>query len=395
MRSTAPYRLLIVSGNRSVTDRFVRLLQVFDSIELISSVTTAQDGVMTAREARQDVLLVDVSLPDMDGIQLTELIRRDNPEIQVIILAKEKLGEVVLNAMRSGASDFLTYEVPLEELRLSVHRAGELAVAEKKKRGSYEQGRGFEEEEEKVEKKGKVITVYSPKGGTGVTTLAVNLAVALQGADTTVALIDVDLQYGDVGLLLNEVPSLSILDLVSRIYELDTAMVEDVMVLHKSSGVHILTAPPRPEFAEKVSEAHFTTILDHLRQIFDYIVINTSVFITESCLAALEAADLVVLIASQEIANVRNIHSFLVIWENLGKSKDRLVLVINRYVAKRNINPEKIGERLTLQVASVIPEDELVFRSLNLGIPFMVNEKGSQPAQLVNDLAKHIRGDLE
>jgi len=395
MRTTQPYRLLIVSGNRSVTDRFVRLLQVFDSIELISSVTTAQDGVMTAREARPDVVLVDVSLPDMDGIQLTELIRRDNPEIQVIVLAKDRLGEVVLNAMRSGASDFLIYEVPLEELRLSVHRAGELAVAEKKKRGIYEQGRGYVEEEEKVEKKGKVITVYSPKGGTGVTTLAVNLAIALQGTESTVALIDGDLQYGDVGLMLNEVPSLSILDLVSRIYELDTAMVEDVMVLHKTSGIHILTAPPRPEFAEKVSEAHFSTILDNLRQIFDYIVINTSVFITETCLAALEAADSVVLIATQEIANVRNIHSFLVIWENLGKSKDRLALVINRYVAKRNINPEKIGERLTLPVAVVIPEDELVFRSINFGIPFLVNEKASQPAQLVIDLAKHLRSELE
>ena len=308
MRTTEPYRLLIVSGNRSVTDRFVRLIQVFETIELTSSVATAQDGVITVKEAKPDVVLVDVNLPDMDGIHLTEIIRRDNPEIQVIVLAKDKLGDVVLNAMRSGASDFLIYEVPLEELRLSVHRAGELAIAEKKKRGIYEQGRAFTEEEAKVEKKGKVIAVYSPKGGTGATSLAVNLAVALHGSETSVGLVDGDLQYGDVGLLLNEVPTLSILDLVSRIYELDSAMVEDVMVLHKTSGIHILTAPPRPEFAEKVSEAHFSVILDNLRQIFDYIVINTSVFITETCLAALESADLVVLIATQEIANVRNIH---------------------------------------------------------------------------------------
>ena len=396
MRTTEPYRLLIVSGNRSVTDRFERLIQVFETIDLISSVATAQDGVITVREVKPDVVLVDVNLPDMNGIQLTELIRRDNPEIQVIILAQDKLGDVVLNALRSGASDFLIYEVPLEELRLSVHRAGELAIAEKKKRGIYEQGKGSTQEEEtKDEKKGKVIAVYSPKGGTGATTLAVNLAVALHGAETTVGLVDGDLQYGDVGLLLNEVPPLSILDLVSRIYEVDSAMVEDVMVLHKTSGIHILTAPPRPEFAEKVSEAHFSIILDNLREIFDYIVINTSVFITETCLAALESADLVVLIATQEIANVRNIHSFLAIWENLGKSKDRLMLVINRYVSKRNINPEKIGERLTLPVAVVIPEDEVVFRSINLGIPFIISEKTSQPAQLVIDLAKRVRSELE
>jgi pilus assembly protein CpaE len=125
------------------------------------------------------------------------------------------------------------------------------------------------------------------------------------------------------------------------------------------------------------------------------IIINTSVFITETCLAALESADLVVLIATQEIANVRNIHSFLAVWENLGKSKDRLMLVINRYVSKRNINPEKIGERLTLPVAVVIPEDEVVFRSINLGIPFTISEKTSQPAQMVFDLAKRVRSELE
>ena len=146
MRTTDPYRLLIVSGNRSVTDRLVRLVQVFETIELISTIATAQDGLIAVREARPDVVLLDASLPDMDGIQLTEIIHRDNPEIQVVVMAKDKLGDIVLNAMRRGAADFITYEVPLEELRLSLHRAGELAVVEKKKRGSFETGRGFEVE---------------------------------------------------------------------------------------------------------------------------------------------------------------------------------------------------------------------------------------------------------
>ena len=103
------------------------------------------------------------------------------------------------------------------------------------------------------------------------------------------------MQYGDVSLLLNEMTTLSILDLVTRIYELDTHVVEDVMVLHKSSGMHFLTAPPRPELAEKVEGEHINIILDIMRQIFDYIVINTSVYINEPCLAALEEADQVVL----------------------------------------------------------------------------------------------------
>ncbi len=232
------------------------------------------------------------------------------------------------------------------------------------------------------------------KGGVGTTTLAINLAIALQNSDTTVGLLDGDMQYGDVGLLLNEMTTLSILDLVTRIYELDTHVVEDVMVLHKSSGMHFLTAPPRPELAEKVEGEHITIILDLMRRIFDYVVINTSVFINEPCLAALEGADMVVLLATQEIASIRNIHTFLNIWGNLGKTKDRLTLVLNRYVNKRNITPERIGERLGMPVAITIAEDDIVFRSLNLGIPFTLSDKGTPIAQNLQELANKIRQEL-
>jgi pilus assembly protein CpaE len=393
MAITDRFKVLIVTGTRSVTDRFTKLFGFIDTVELIGTVGTAQDATPIISDARPDVVLVDINLPDINGIQFTEMIRRDHPEVQVIVLAEDKLGDVVLNAMRSGASDFLTHEVPLEELRVSTYRAGELALSEKKKRG-VDSARALPIEEKSEGRNGKVIAVYSPKGGAGTTTLAINLAIALQNSDTTVGLVDGDMQYGDVGLLLNEMTTLSILDLVTRIYELDTRVVEDVMVLHKSSGMHFLTAPPRPELAEKVEGEHFTIILDLMRRIFDFVVINTSVFINEPCLAALEGADLVVLLATQEIGCIRNIHTFLNIWGNLGKTKDRLTLVINRYVKKRNITPEKISERLGMPVAVTIAEDDIVFRSLNLGIPFTLSDKGTPIAQNLQELADKIRQAL-
>jgi pilus assembly protein CpaE len=393
MAITDRFKVLIVTSTRSVTDRFTKLFSFIDTVELIGTISTAQDATAMINDARPDVVLVDINLPDMNGIQFTEMIRRDHPEVQVIVLAQDKLGDVVLNAMRSGASDFLTHEVPLEELRVSTYRAGELALSEKKKRG-VDTARTISSEEKTEGRNGKVIAVYSPKGGVGTTTLAINLAIALQNSDTTVGLLDGDMQYGDVGLLLNEMTTLSILDLVTRIYELDTHVVEDVMVLHKSSGMHFLTAPPRPELAEKVEGEHITIILDLMRRIFDYVVVNTSVFINEPCLAALEGADMVVLLATQEIASIRNIHTFLNIWGNLGKTKDHLTLVLNRYVKKRNITPERISERLGMPVAVTIAEDDIVFRSLNLGIPFTLSDKGTPTAQNLQELANKIRQDL-
>jgi len=393
MAVTDRFKVLIVTGTRSVTDRFTKLFGFIDTVELIGTIGTALDATALINEARPDVVLVDINLPDMNGIQFTEMIRRDHPEVQVIILAQDKLGDVVLNAMRSGASDFLTHEVPLEELRVTTYRAGELALSEKKKRG-VDTSRTISSEGKTEGRNGKVIAVYSPKGGVGTTTLAINLAIALQNSDTTVGLLDGDMQYGDVGLLLNEMTTLSILDLVTRIYELDTHVVEDVMVLHKSSGMHFLTAPPRPELAEKVEGEHITIILDLMRRIFDYVVINTSVFINEPCLAALEGADMVVLLATQEIASIRNIHAFVNIWGNLGKTKDHLILVLNRYVKKRNITPERISERLGMPVAVTIAEDDIVFRSLNLGIPFTLSDKGTPTAQNLQELANKIRQEL-
>lgn len=393
MAVTDRFKVLIVTGTRSVTDRFTKLFGFIDTVELIGTIGTAQDATTLINEARPEVVLVDINLPDMNGIQFTEMIRRDHPEVQVIVLAQDKLGDVVLNAMRSGASDFLTHEVPLEELRVTTYRAGEIALSEKKKRG-VDTSRTISSEEKTGGRNGKVIAVYSPKGGVGTTTLAINLAIALQNGDTTVGLLDGDMQYGDVGLLLNEMTTLSILDLVTRIYELDSHVVEDVMVLHKSSGMHFLTAPPRPELAEKVEGEHITIILDLMRRIFDYVVINTSVFINEPCLAALEGADLVVLLATQEIASIRNIHNFVNIWGNLGKTKDHLTLVLNRYVKKRNITPERISERLGMPVAVTIAEDDIVFRSLNLGIPFTLSDKGTPTAQNLQELANKIRQEL-
>lgn len=391
------FKVLIVVNTKSVTERIERLLGLVDAVEIIASVKTAQDTIAILRESRPDVLLVDINLPDMNGIQFTDVVRRDHPEIQVILLAPDKLGDTVLNAMRSGASDYLVYDVPLEELRVSVYRAGEIAVAEKKKRAfpAFEAAQTPAQGEEADRRNGKLISIYSPKGGTGVTTLAINLAIALQDSEEAVALVDGNIQYGDVSLLMNEIPKFSILDLVSRIYELDTRVVEDVMLLHKSSGIHILPAPPRPELAEKVEGEHFTMILDYLRQIFKFVIVNTSSFITEPCLAALEGSDLVVLVTTQEISAIRNTHAFMSIWDSLGRSKDRLMLVLNRYVKSRNITPDKISTSMGLPVALTINEEEdLVFRSLNLGIPFSISEKGSEAAKTVIELSNLIRKEL-
>lgn len=387
-------KAVIVENIPQVQKRFEKLLGLIEDVDIINVVSSAQDATEIVIVSRPDVLLIDVNLPDMNGIQFAEILRREHPTTQVIIISQDRFGETVLQALRTGASDFLTHDVSINELTSAIQRAGELAVEARRK--SLPHGevdsvgikRGIITDYSET---GKIITVYSPKGGTGATTVAINLAVALRDTESTVALIDGNMQFGDVGILLNEVSNFSILDLVERIYELDKKILDDVMVLHKSSGIHILAAPPRPELAEKVTGNAFTSILEYLREIFDYIIVNTSSYITDPCLAALDAAEVVILVTTQEISAIRSTHSFLDLWDVMGLRKDRILLTLNRYQKQRTITPEKISDRLKIPIPVTIVEDETtVYRSLNLGIPFMVDRGDTAVAKAIMEITEQV-----
>jgi pilus assembly protein CpaE len=387
-------KAVIVENIPQVQKRFEKLLGLIEGVDIINVVSSAQDATEIVNVSRPDVLLIDVNLPDMNGIQFAEILRRDHPSTQVIIISQDRFGETVLQALRTGASDFLTHDVSINELTSAIQRAGELATEERRKslpRGEVDSigiKRGIITDYSET---GKIISVYSPKGGTGATTVAINLAVALRDSESTVALIDGNMQFGDVGILLNEVSNFSILDLVERIYELDKKILDDVMVLHKSSGIHILAAPPRPELAEKVTGNAFTSILEYLREIFDYIIVNTSSYITDPCLAALDAAEVVILVTTQEISAIRSTHSFLDLWDVMGLRKDRILLTLNRYQKQRTITPEKISDRLKMPIPVTIVEDEeTVYRSLNLGIPFMVDRGDTSVAKSIQEITEQV-----
>ena len=392
-------RILIVESLPQMSRRLEKLLNLIENVEIIDTVNNALVANDIIRDEKPEVALVDINLPDMNGINFTEIVRRDFPLTQVIILSQNKYGETVLQAMRTGASDFLTHDVDFEELNLAIQRAGEVSIAEKRRvhpQTSDENGKGPSLRAGGAgQGRGKIITVYGPKGGSGVTTLAINLAIALQSDEATVALVDGNMQFGDIGVMLNEIAKFSVIDLIPRINELDKKVIEDVMVLHKSSGLHLLAAPSRPELAEKVTGNNFAKILEMLREIFDFVVVNTSSYISDPCLAALDAGDIIVLLTTQEIAAIRGTRTFLDLWEMFGMDKNRLILTLNRYKKERAITPEKISERLNLPIPVTIMEDEdKVYRSTNLGIPFMLDHKDTSIEKNIRTIAGLILENL-
>lgn len=386
---------IIVAANLTqVQKQLKKLLQLIEDIEILRYVNTAQEAVESLRELNPEVVLIDLSLPDMSGLKLTEIVRRDFPLTQVILFSQDKLYDTVLQAMRLGAADFFTLDVSFEDLQLSIWKAGEQSLSDKFKANVYPLGE-MEAEHDFRKKAGKVITIFSPKGGVGVTTVAVNLAIALMKDDAEVLLVDDSLQFGDVLIQLNEVSRNSVLDLISNIYELDRKMVEEVVVRHKSSGIHVLPAPSEPELAEKVTGEHLSRVIEFLRTLYDYIIINTSAYISDPCLAALDQGDMVYLLTSQEIAAIRSVNSFLRLWASLNMENERIHLVLNHYDAESPLTPEKISAKLNKPITFRIPKaDEMALNSVNLGVPIMINhlDKSSEMAKVIESMAEKVRG---
>ena len=203
----------------------------------IDQFNNAEHALERIREGGIDIAILDVDLPDINGVKLTEIVRRDFPNTQVIVTSDKKDYNTMLAVMRNGAADFISHEVNLEDLSLAFIRAQELATSSRgadQPHASVDIDRPESDIEEPDSSLGKIITIYSPKGGTGVTTLAINLAISLRGGESEIGLVDTSVQFGDVPILLNELPSYSMIDLISRVHVLDPRIVEGVLLIHKS-----------------------------------------------------------------------------------------------------------------------------------------------------------------
>jgi pilus assembly protein CpaE len=391
-------RVVIVDDVSETRENVRKLLQFETDVDVVGLARTGKEAIQITQDLNPDVVLMDINMPDMDGITATEAIRSRLPAVQVVILSVQSDQNYMRRAMLAGARDFLTKPPMGDELISAIRRAGAMAQTERSKTinvqpppatGGLGVLPGYSIP------KGKIVTVYSPKGGTGCTTIAVNLALTLNNEDTRVALVDGNLQYGDVAVFVNEQGKNTIVDLAPRAEELDPEIVEEVMLKHASSGLHILAAPSRPEYAEKVTSTQFSKVLEYLKQIYAYVVIDTASPLTDVTLAAIDLSDLIVLVSTQDIPSIKNCRLFLDLSLTLGIDRERILFAMNRYDKRINITPERVAENLKQDVSSVIPLDEAtVMKAVNRGVPFILENKNQPASRGILSLAESVRARI-
>jgi len=395
-------RVLVVDDIAETRENLRKLLSFAPDIEVVGTAATGEEGVKLAQELVPHVVIMDINLPGMDGITATEQIVREVPTTQIIILSVQGETGYMRRAMAAGARDFLVKPPSGDELMATIRRVYEIGQAQAARMApiptTVVPGVAGHPA---VGRQGQLVVVFSPKGGAGCTTIAVNLAVALQtrlGASQRVAIMDGSFQFGDVGVMLNLQASRSIADLAVRVEELDADLLTSVLIPHPS-GVKALLAPPHPEAADAVIGAdggmvegsrRIGAILDGLLREFDIVVVDTWSLLNELTLTFLDRADLILLVVTPLIPDIKDARHFLELADRLGYPREKVGLVINHSDRKTGLRLDQI-ERALIPALAHIPYDERAgIVAANRGLPIAVEEASRPIGQAFVHLAAGV-----
>lgn len=238
-------------------------------------------------------------------------------------------------------------------------------------------------------RKGKMVVICSAKGGVGKTTLAVNLAIALNKKKLHVALMDGDFQFGDVNVAMDLGSSFSISDIAESIETLDEFSLNSFMAKHPS-GVRVLPAPDRPELADLITPDIINEVSELILEHYHYLIVDTGVGLNDQTLTLLEKADEILLMTTLELISIKNTKLMLQTLQTL-EMRDKVKVVLNRSTMESVIQANEVLQILQIENPFYIPNNfPIASKSLNLGIPFVINQSSTDIAKAVFKIAEHL-----
>ena len=395
-------RVLIVDDIPETRDHLTKLLGFESDVDVVGSAASGSEAIGMATELLPDVVLMDINMPDMDGIAATEKLSSEVPTAAVVMMSVQGEADYLRRSMLAGAREFLVKPFSSDELTASIRqvytrerekmsRMGAMPVTAAGGAGAA----GTATPDDGGGRDGQVIAIFSPKGGVGRTTVAVNVAVAAATElGKSVVLMDGSFQFGDVGVLLNLNPkNKSIADLVP---ELEAGEPEslDTFVINHSAGIRVLLAPPSPEMAELITPQGVKRVIDALRRNHDLVIVDCTSTFNETTLSILDTADVVLTMLSLEITSIKNMRLFLEVADQLGYEPDKVKLVLNRADSSLGIRVADVESSIGRKVDHTIVSDgRSVVYALNRGVPFFLSNREAQVSQDILRLAQSVAGE--
>jgi pilus assembly protein CpaE len=395
---TDKIRVVVVDDVAETRDHLAKLLSFESDIEVVGSASSGEEALPLAMKLQPDVLLLDINMPGMDGIATAEQLSATMPLSAIVMMSVQGEPDYLRRSMLAGAREFLVKPFSADELSAAIRQVhsrerqkiGHMATLPAASNGGVQPAPTHER------RNGRVVTFFSPKGGVGRTTVAVNVAVAAAvELHQRVVVVDASLQFGDVGVLLNMSPkNNTIVDVVRELSGGADADFIDTQVVDHSSGTRVLLAPPSPEQAELVTPEHVTTVVNALRTTHDLVVVDAWPWLNDTTMTFLDQSDLVVALLTLEISNIKNLRQFLELVSTLGYPDDKLKLVLNRADSAYGIRVQDVEQSIGRKIDhSIVSDGQTVVYALNRGVPFVLGNRHARVSQDVIKLTKAVAGE--
>ncbi|MEJ7763702.1 MAG: response regulator [Thermomicrobiales bacterium] len=383
---------MIVDDIRESRDNVAKLLRFESDVEVVGMAENGQEAIDLALKIEPDIILMDINMPGVDGITATTRIVSRLPNTAVIMMSVQNEADYLRRAMMAGAREFLTKPFSLDELIQGIRHVNQLAQANRRVMVSGAAHAAAETSSSRS-KRGKLVTVFSLKGGVGRSTVATNLAISMQSmGNQDVTLMDANLLYGDLGVMMNVSDNRTIADTVKHFQTMDRDLVSDLRIAH-SSGVKVVLAPPTPQLGEQVTIEHIKQMMGLLVTMTDFIVIDTRPSFDDITLSLLDQSDYVILVLSSELTAIKGAKQYLEVSDLLGYDTDRVMLVVNRATAVGGIPVQDVVTSLKGEVIAALPDvPELALRAINEGVPMVQSSPNSAFAIELAKVARVIAG---
>ena len=366
---------IFVTGSCDGLDQLRDALERHAEIELVgTSIGVAESaGVLTG--GHLEVVLHGTRSSTLPADEIATI--REHTRAPIILLASGEASVLLEQALEADVSDVLLLPQMTENVVFAIRKAGRSGLRPTPSTGPARRGR--------------IVTVFSPKGGTGKTVTSTNLAAAFakyEGKRTL--LLDLDLQFGDAAIMLGLEPEKTIYDLVVAPGELDSEKLAGYTTRHPS-GLDILPAPVRPEDAELVTETKLSRLLEVARESYDVIVVDTSPFFHGPMLATLDRTDELLLVCGLDVPTLKNVRLALQTLELLAFPQNRIRVVLNRANSKVGMKRSEVEGALEVKVRFEVPSDRAVPIAVNRGNPAVLAESGADFSKAIRGMAKALQ----
>ena len=353
----------------------------------LESATNGKEGLAKARASKPDMIITDVMMPDMDGYEVTRTLRRDKQfaDIPILVLTAQSGLQDKLKAFESGADEHLTK--PFEPAELMARVTAFLR--------RLEAARAVQVAAPPIVEEGRMIALHSLRGGTGCSTLAVNLGAALACLwQNPAILLDLTMTAGQVALMLNMPLRRTWADIAGfKAEELDPDAFHSIVAMHES-GLHFVAAPTLPSDAQPFAPETFETALRLAKQRYDYVLADLPHDFSDTSIQALDKADLILMVASPDMASIRAVTAAMDTYAKLGYPNEKVKLVLNATFPKAGLPKDKIESAMGLGAVATVPYvQELFVEAINYGRPPVFHAPTEPVSGLLEDFAFYISKD--